>query len=104
MEIPSTFAFFPPGFPSMSVSYKRSTDFFYSGHVGVLTFLSLENFEHKRKIAGYFAIFSIFYVFVILAILRSHYTIDLFAGIIMGHYIWMVIERPAKWLDRHLGY
>lgn len=31
-----------PGFPSIVVPYGSSSDFFYSGHVGFLTILSLQ--------------------------------------------------------------
>ena len=35
MPFPDNFLFLYPGFPSLTVAYKKANDFFYSGHVGI---------------------------------------------------------------------
>lgn len=92
-----------PGFPSFAVSYEMSSDFFFSGHVGVVTMLALENREADRPILMWIAIMSIFIEFCVMLFLRGHYTIDLYTGIIVGHYTWILSGKLSPYIDRKLG-
>ena len=93
-----------PGFPSLVVPYLASSDFFFSGHMGVVTFLCLENLERSDYIMTIVSGLSIAVEFTVMVILRGHYTIDLITGVIVAHYLWIMTAKPAKLLDRRLGY
>lgn len=92
-----------PGFPSLVVSYNMTQDFFFSGHVGFTTFCALENYSlHKFKLAA-LAAFSTFFEILVLVFTRAHYTIDLFTGIVIAHYCWIISGRIAKKLDPYIA-
>jgi|Transcript_21313 hypothetical protein len=84
------------------VYYGESSDFFYSGHVGVTLFLSMENFHNNNLITGVFSFVLMMFNAFLMIITRSHYTIDIIAGIIFAHYFWIMSERIAPSLDKFI--
>lgn len=73
-----------PGFPSIVVPYGATSDFFYSGHVGFLTILSLQWFkfwnesDKRSKVAFgmfWFAIIATVIMAFTMLIFRTHFTI-----------------------------
>jgi len=99
MGYPEGYIWEYPGFPSIMVSYLKSNDFFFSGHVGLPIILMSEFYFLERY---YMVIFSIFTflieIFTMIAI-RGHYTIDLIAGAVFAHYIFQNVERYIDKLD-----
>ena len=87
-----------PGFPSLVNIYGNQSDFgylfiinfyfFYSGHIGFWVFCTIEFFNWEMKYLGIYGIFSTVLNFITLICFRVHYTIDLFTGLIMAHYIY----------------
>lgn len=102
MRVPDDFIWDYPGFPSIMVYYGESSDFFYSGHVGVCLFLALENFAHDNLITGVFSLLLMVLTGFIMIISRAHYFIDIVAGIVFSHYFWIMSERVAPYLDRFI--
>lgn len=37
-----------------------------------------------------------------MVLLRGHYVIDLFAGVIFGHYFWILAEKYSYIIDKRL--
>jgi PAP2 superfamily C-terminal len=75
-----------PGFPSLLVTYSVSNDYFFSAHTA-LTVLAATELARLRKpwltvLAVLVALFEITTVLV----LRAHYTMDVFTGIVTGLY------------------
>lgn len=103
MRVPPGYAWDYPGFPSLTVSYEKTSDFFYSGHVGVMLFCALEN----RHLGNYYMMWVALFVcaleFVIMIFLRGHYSVDLISGLVFSHYYWIVSEGMADKLDKFLG-
>mmetsp|Transcript_27607 Transcript_27607/g.27295 ORF Transcript_27607/g.27295 Transcript_27607/m.27295 type:complete len:117 (+) Transcript_27607:429-779(+) len=93
-----------PGIPSITVTYLRTTDFFYSGHVGVMVFCALENRHEGNRFLMYLSIFTAFFEFFVLLVLRAHYAVDMFAGIVFAHYFWIISGWVSPYLDRWGGY
>ena len=104
MEFPEGNNWSYPGFPSLFVPYVKSSDFFYSGHVGIVTLMMLDNLAWKNYFCAALSAFSICFESVVMTILRTHYSIDLVAGVIFAHYIWIMLEKPAKWVDKLSGF
>ena len=85
---------YPPGMiwiypvaPSFTVPFGVTSDFMPSGHVGFCAIAAAEFFKRKWYIAMVIAwIVGLYECFVMLSA-RGHYSIDLFFGIIMGHYM-----------------
>ncbi len=85
---------YPPGMiwvfpvaPSFTVPFGVTSDFMPSGHVGFCTIAAAEFYKRKWYVAMVLAwIVGLYECFVMLSA-RGHYSIDLFFGIIMAHYM-----------------
>lgn len=99
MKFPEGYLWEYPGFPSIFVSYLKTNDFFFSGHVGLPILQICELYKLNRHIMLYFNLFTIFLEFFTMIALRGHYTIDLIAGILMAHYCFMITEKYIHKID-----
>jgi len=81
-----------PGFPSLLVTYGVSNDYFFSGHtaIAVLGVTEITRFG-KRWLIAIGVLIAIFEVATVL-ILRAHYTMDVFTGIVTGLYAAYLAE------------
>jgi hypothetical protein len=82
-----------PGFPSLTVSYLKTNDFYYSGHVGFPAIFILEYTKKINPIMVIVCISVILVEAVMMVILRGHYTIDLLFGVIAGFYVHKITTR-----------
>jgi len=89
MRLPEHYLWEYPGFFSIGVEYFPKNDFFYSGHIGVLMISTLEFKTDKQRLLTYFGVIGIIFNFFVLLVTRSHYSIDLIMGLIMGHYCYL---------------
>ncbi|CAI2372888.1 unnamed protein product [Moneuplotes crassus] len=101
MKFPEGYLWDNPGFPSLTVPYGKTNDFFYSGHVGGAVIMILEFRERAKEEKHQWLIFRILQAFAIITVilqillmifLRSHYTIDLFAGALAAHYFFILVS------------
>src|SRR5438132_2032379 len=89
-----------PGFPSLLVTYHVANDFFFSAHTSIAVCRSLELTRCGRKwITVAAALLVIFEISAVL-ILRAHYTMDVFAGIVASISVANLSERISPRLDR----
>ena len=74
-----------PGFPSVLVTYSVSNDYFFSGHtaIAVLAATELARMGKRWLTAG--ILIAMFEIATVL-ILRAHYTMDVFTGVVTGLY------------------
>ena len=103
MKKPDGYCWDYPGFPSLTVSYQATSDFFYSGHVGVMLFCGLENKLLGNTYMMWVSFGVCFTESLVMIFLRGHYTIDLVSGIVFAHYFWIVTEWIAPCVDKWLG-
>ena len=108
MQLPAGFYWDYPGFPSVTVPYGATNDFFYSGHVGacILCFVEynsmLENGWRPvySRFMKWISIFSLFVQAFTMLATRGHYTIDLISGIIFAHYIHINVRAYLSKYDQ----
>jgi len=75
-----------PGFPSLLVTYSVSNDYFFSGHTAIAVLAAAEiSRMHKRWLTAIAIVIVIFEAATVL-VLRAHYTMDVFAGLVTGLY------------------
>ena len=75
-----------PGFPSLLVTYGVSNDYFFSGHTAVAVLGVAEIGRLRRSwVTGLGVGIVVFEVLTVL-ILRAHYTMDVFTGLVTGLY------------------
>jgi hypothetical protein len=103
MRIPPGYCWDYPGFPSLAVSYEKTSDFFYSGHVGVMLFCALEHRWLGNRYMMWVALFVVFMESLIMIVLRGHYSIDIISGLVFAHYYWIVSEWISLHVDKKLG-
>jgi len=92
MTYPPDYIWGYPGFPSIAVDYQKDNDFFYSGHLGFVVIMALEYRRQKQLFWLCFTMIAGGVNFLILLSTRCHYCIDLFIGMVMGHYCYIVGE------------
>jgi hypothetical protein len=97
MRYPEGYSWDYPGFPSLIVSYLRTNDFFYSGHVGLPIIIACEFFKNNKHSLGYFSLCCCLVEFTVMLIMRGHYIIDLIFGIIIAHYIFIIVDKKINY-------
>lgn len=103
MEFPDGYIWDYPGFPSLVVTYKETSDFFYSGHMGFIVISFLDNLSYRNFFLVGLSIVSFSVEFFVLLFTRVHYSIDLFTGILLAHYFWIVSGFLATYVDQWIG-
>ncbi len=91
-----------PGFPSLLVTYHVANDFFFSGHTAIAVFGALELSRFQRKWLTATAILIVLFEIATVIILRAHYTMDIFTGILAALWISPLSERLSPYLDQRL--
>lgn len=108
MRYPDGYLWDYPGFPSLVVPYGKTNDFFYSGHAGGALVMTLEFrtlavllVRHRifMRTMQIFGILTIVFQIFLMIFLRGHYTIDLIAGLMAGHYFYMLAQHFAPYMD-----
>lgn len=84
-----------PGFPSLLVTYSVSNDYFFSGHTAIAVLAVTEIARMgKRWLTAFGIVITVFEIATVL-VLRAHYTMDVFAGIVTGLYA----SNLASWIS-----
>jgi hypothetical protein len=100
---PSGMIWHYPGFPSLLVTYHVANDFFFSGHTAIAVFGAIELSRlHKNWLTVAAVLLVVFEIATVL-ILRAHYTMDVFTGIVAALWVARLVERVSPRLDQLLG-
>ena len=91
-----------PGFPSFLVTYRGANDFFFSGHTAIAVFGAMELSRLRRTWLTALAILIACFEVATVLILRAHYTMDVFTGIVAALWVAHLAERISPRLDRLL--
>jgi hypothetical protein len=100
MKYPEGYLWADPGFFSIAVSYLKTNDFFFSGHVGVPVIIGLEFKNMGIYSMFYFSLFTICFEAFTMVVTRGHYCIDLITGVIVAHYIYIHVEKNIDYIDK----
>src|SRR3989441_13218211 len=92
-----------PGFPSLLVTYHVANDFFFSGHTAIAVFGAIELSRLRRKWVTAAAILLVFFEVATVLILRAHYSMDVFAGMVAALWIANFTERISPRFDHLLS-
>ena len=99
MPFPDYYTFDYPGFPSLMVSYKKTNDFFYSGHIGIPIICGYEFYKSRNYIIPIICVCISLFQGSIMLIHHAHYGVDLIIGIICAHYFSKLTEKYIKYID-----
>src|SRR6266403_1704332 len=76
-----------PGFPSLLVTYHVANDFFFSGHTAIAGFSAIELSRLRRNWLTVVAVWIVLFEVATGLILRAHYTMDVFAGVVAAFWV-----------------
>jgi hypothetical protein len=71
-----------PGFPSLLVTYNVGNDFFFSGHTAIAVFGGIELARLGKQWLTVVAVAIVLFEIATVLVLRAHYTMDVFTGIL----------------------
>jgi PAP2 superfamily C-terminal len=87
-----------PGFPSLLVTYGVTNDFFFSGHTAIAVFGATELARlHKTWLTGCAILLAIFEIASVV-ILRAHYTMDIFTGLLAALCVAAISDPISQWI------
>jgi PAP2 superfamily C-terminal len=89
-----------PGFPSLLVTYHVANDFFFSGHTAIAVFGALELSRLRKKWFTAAAVVIALFEIATVLILRAHYTMDVFTGIVAALWVARFSERVSPRIDK----
>src|ERR1700687_1446777 len=92
-----------PGFPSLLVTYHVANDFFFSGHTAIAIFGAIELSRLHRNWLTAAAVLLVFFEVTTVLVLRAHYTMDVFTGIVAAVWVAHLSERISPRLDSLMG-
>lgn len=85
-----------PGVPSLLVTYGVANDFFFSGHTAIAVFGATELLRLRRAWLSALAILVVIFEIAAVLVLRAHYTMDVFAGVLAALWVAQVCGRSAN--------
>lgn len=93
-----------PGFPSALVTYNVGNDFFFSGHTAIAVFSGIEFARLGKRWLTTMGVGIVLFEIATVLILRAHYTMDVFTGILaalcVARFCTLVAPRIDAWLSR----
>jgi len=93
-----------PGLPSLLVTYGVASDFFFSGHTSIAVWGGLEIGRLPYKGAALLGTLVALFEASTVIVLRAHYTMDVFTGVVVALLIGAYADHWARpidqWLDR----
>src|SRR5712671_5334420 len=102
---PSNMIWHYPGFPSLLVTYHVANDFFFSGHTAIAVFAAKEVARLKKRWLTALSIVAVIFEIATVLVLRAHYTMDVFTGLIAALLVASVAEKLSvpidQFVDRH---
>jgi hypothetical protein len=99
MKYPDGYLWDDPGFPAIAVSYLKTNDFFFSGHVGLPVIIGLEFNRMGMPRMFMFSLLTVLIEAFTMIATRGHYCIDLVTGIIVAHYVFIHVEQYIHYID-----
>ncbi len=73
-----------PGFPSLLVTYGVANDYFFSGHTAIAVLAATEMARQGRRWLTGLGILVVLFEVLAVLVLRAHYTMDVFTGVVTG--------------------
>jgi hypothetical protein len=99
LGFPEGFIWEYPGIYSLLITYVRSSDFFYSGHVGMMMFTGIYYYRNHFLGLMWYSVFCCIFEAIVMVLVRCHYSIDIVGALIFCHYFWILSKDFAFYAD-----
>ena len=91
-----------PGIYSLSVTYGVYNTFYFSQYLGLAVINFCEFREMRYNKLSHAMFLTIVCMTLMLIFCRGHYSIDIFGGLLFGHYFWIQAEKWCWIIDWNL--
>jgi membrane-associated phospholipid phosphatase len=92
-----------PGFPSLLVTYSVGNDLFFSGHTAIAVFGAIELARLGKRWLAIVAAGIVLFEIATVLILRAHYTMDVFTGLLAAICVAQLCSKVSPSLDAWLS-
>lgn len=92
-----------PGVPAVLVTYGTANDLFFSGHTAIAVYGAVTLAGHWGEWGLAFGVLIAVFEAVAVLVLRAHYTMDVFTGIICALWVYSLSGAWAPWVDNWIG-
>jgi PAP2 superfamily C-terminal len=99
LPAPPNMIWHDPGFPSLLVTYNVGNDFFFSGHTAIAVFGGIEMARLGKRWITFLAVLIACFEIVTVLVLRAHYTMDVFTGLLAAMCVAQLCEKLAPPID-----
>jgi hypothetical protein len=89
--------------PSLLVTYGVATDLFFSGHTSIAVWGGLEIGRLRFRGAALLGFLIALFEAGTVIVLRAHYTMDVFTGVVVALLVGVYADRWARPIDQGLG-
>lgn len=96
LPIPPGAIWHDPGFPSLLVTYGVANDYFFSGHTAIAVLGASELARTGGRWMTFLGIGIVLFEAATVLVLRAHYTMDVFTGLVAGLYAAYLADRIAQ--------
>ena len=99
LPAPSGMVWRYPGVPAILVTYGTANDLFFSGHTAIAVYGAATLAGHWGPAGLGLGLSIAVFEIVTVLILRAHYTMDVFTGIICALWVYSLSGTIAPWVD-----
>jgi hypothetical protein len=99
LPAPSGMVWRYPGVPAILVTYGTANDLFFSGHTAIAVYGATTLAGHWGTWGLVLGLAIAFFEALTVLILRAHYTMDVFTGIICALWVYSLSGNLAPWVD-----
>ncbi|MGC4032426.1 MAG: phosphatase PAP2-related protein [Tepidisphaeraceae bacterium] len=89
-----------PGVPAVLVTYGTANDLFFSGHTAIAVYGAATLAGHWGPAGLMIGLLIALFEATTVLILRAHYTMDVFTGIVCALWVYSLSATAGPWVDR----
>jgi hypothetical protein len=99
LPAPSGMVWRYPGVPAILVTYGTANDLFFSGHTAIAVYGAATLAGHWGTWGLALGLAIAFFEAITVLVLRAHYTMDVFTGIVCALWVYTLSAKLAPWVD-----
>jgi hypothetical protein len=102
LPAPSGMVWRYPGVPAVLVTYGTANDLFFSGHTGIAVYAAATMAGHWGSWTLALGLLIAVFEATTVLVLRAHYTMDVFTGIVCALWVYSLSGKFAPWVDAEI--
>ena len=99
LPAPSGMVWRYPGVPAILVTYGTANDLFFSGHTAIAVYGAATLAGHWGTLGLVLGLLIALFEAGTVLVLRAHYTMDVFTGVVCALWVYSIDGRLAAWVD-----